>query len=315
MQDELEKALADVGERRARARKLRERIEAAETSRRRERKRQEKLHRLLRLQKQDVRQLKTFTFRSLVAGITGSKEEQLKKEREEVLRAKLKYDESCELLSALDLEIRGLKKDLHRLGDVDREYEGLMRAKSRRVRKEGGQAEAKLLDWTEKEIDLDSEKRELDEAIQAGQKASKALAGIVRHLQAAREWGEMDVWGSRGFSQWGARGKFRNLDRAKRAVAGAQRDLTRFRDELADVGVQARFKLRMAEFSRFADYFFDHFVIDFLAQRKIKESLDRVRETRREIRYVLIDLKKRRKEIAAKREGVKEKRRRFLERR
>ena len=307
MIQELERELVEVRDRMNRANKLRERIRAAEANRAKERKRSSRFHRILKTEEGDVKQLEGLTFKSFFAKLSGNKSSRLKKEKDELLAAKLKLEESLEFRSAVDLELQGLKKELDRLGDVDREYESLIHARNRLVRRKGGQKAARLIGWAEREVDLQSQLRELDEAIGAGQKASSKLARVVRSLREAHQWGQADLWSDRGM--FGDVGKFQKVDEAKRSLARARRALSKFSDELRDVGIQAKFRVKIEEFSRTIDLYFDHFLTDMFAQSKLKGSMNRIRDVRQKVRYLVIDLKKRRDPLRKELRALKDKRR------
>ncbi|MBE6989971.1 MAG: hypothetical protein E7426_04410 [Ruminococcaceae bacterium] len=109
--------------------------------------------------------------------------------------------------------------------------------------------------------------RERQEAVEAGERALQSLYAARDSLQSARNWGVWDIIGGGLISTMVKRG---HMNDARDAMAQAEQDLTRFQQELADVGEYLQ--LETDDFLAFADYFFDGIFVDLVVQSRIKEA-------------------------------------------
>ena len=126
---------------------------------------------------------------------------------------------------------------------------------------------------------------EIREAMEAGARALNSLRMAQSHLDSARGWGLLDMFGGGLFSTMIKHGK---MDDARQCVQQAQRDLQAFSRELQDVNLPS---IELGGFATFADYFFDGFLADFMVQQKINqarqqiaEAIDRVEDILRQLR-------------------------------
>ena len=81
--------------------------------------------------------------------------------------------------------------------------------------------------------------------------------------------------------------KHDTLDKARDYVDQAQRALSRFHTELADVDLIAGAQVSIGDFATFADYFFDGFFADMAVQEQIEQSRDSVVRAGQEVERVL----------------------------
>jgi len=124
------------------------------------------------------------------------------------------------------------------------------------------------------------DKQEIFEAINAADDALTALRQAERSLSGAGNWGLMDMFGGGFFSTILKHGK---LDQAQRELAEARAALRRFRSELDDLDLAVDFDLDVGDFLRFADYFFDGFIADWMVQSKIRQGRRQVQEAIRRV--------------------------------
>lgn len=80
---------------------------------------------------EDVKKLEGYSLIGLFHTILGSKEQQIEKERQEYLIAKLKYDECKEAISTLMTEQAGVKQELEQLADVEQQYKLIIAEKEK----------------------------------------------------------------------------------------------------------------------------------------------------------------------------------------
>lgn len=135
----------------------------------------------------------------------------------------------------------------------------------------------------------DNMRREMNEAIWAGEKALESLRSAQVQLNGARNWGLFDMLGGGFFS---SAMKHSKMSDASRLMENAKRDLQIFQRELRDVNLPMELKMEVGSFLSFADFFFDGFVADYLVQSKIAEAREQVDDAIRMVENILRDLKR-----------------------
>lgn len=105
MLEELTQDIMSAKEELRRKRDLESSLGGARRSLRRQREKLWELKARLSAERADVEALEELSLRGLFHTILGNKGEQVKKERQEVLAAKLRYDECKEAITALEAEV------------------------------------------------------------------------------------------------------------------------------------------------------------------------------------------------------------------
>lgn len=272
--------LSDAAEKLATARKLRRSLEMAEKSLAEEQARVEKLYNQLTKEKGDIDKLEGLSLTALFYTVLGNKEKQMDKERQEYLAVKLKYDEAREAAQSLKIVIDNYKVELKHLGDPEYEYESLLKEKERLLLEFNGPEANRLFEISEQEAKLFQWNKELREALQAGQEVLRALEKVQEELQSACNWGAWDMLGG-GLLATAV--KHSKIDNARTFVHQAQQKMRYFQRELADVRQCSEIVIDMDGLTRFADYFFDGLIVDWIVQSKIRESLE---QTNSQLTYI-----------------------------
>ena len=130
-------------------------------------------------------------------------------------------------------------------------------------------------------------RREIDEAIRAGQQARSSLLQAKDCLKSAGNWGLLDMFGGGLFTTFVKRTR---MNDAEQLVQQARNDLQRFRKELTDVETIADFHVETGNFLAFADYFFDSFLVDLMVQSKIRDAQKQVEDAIEKVEYILRQL-------------------------
>ena len=133
--------------------------------------------------------------------------------------------------------------------------------------------------------DIEKEKRE---ARLAGERALGSLRRAQAELGSAKNWGLVDMFGGGMFTTMIKHSK---MDNASSYMEQAKYDLQTFRRELGDIAQVADFGLDTGDFLRFADYFFDGFVTDWLVQDKINQARSQVDDAIRRVERILGQLR------------------------
>lgn len=130
-------------------------------------------------------------------------------------------------------------------------------------------------------------RREIDEAIRAGQQARSSLLQAKDCLKSAGNWGLVDMFGGGLFTTFVKRTR---MNDAEELVQQARSDLQQFRKELADIETIADFHVETGAFLAFADYFFDSFLVDLMVQSKIRDAQKQVEDAIAKVENVLQQL-------------------------
>ena len=133
-------------------------------------------------------------------------------------------------------------------------------------------------------------RKEMKEALEAGERALSTLRSAQTKLNSASNWGIFDMLGGGMFSTIMKQSK---MEDAKQLMESAKMDLRRFQKELKDVNIPIDLKMEVGSFLSFADFFFDGFVADYLVQSKISEAKERVSDAIFRVEQILRDLRSR----------------------
>lgn len=133
-------------------------------------------------------------------------------------------------------------------------------------------------------------RREMKEAMDAGERALSSLRSAQEKLNSAGNWGLFDMFGGGLFSTMIKRSK---MDDAQNLMEAAKTDLKRFQKELKDVNIPLDLRMEVGSFLSFADFFFDGFVADYLVQSKISDAKEQVSDAIIRVEQILSELKRR----------------------
>lgn len=132
-------------------------------------------------------------------------------------------------------------------------------------------------------------KREMQEAVTAGERALKSLYDVKDKLSSARNWGIFDMLGGGLFSDLMKHSKMKD---AAFLMEQAKKELQIFERELRDVQVSGNLHMEIGSFLSFADFFFDGLVADYLVQSKIADTREQVDDAIRRVEKILNDVKR-----------------------
>lgn len=127
--------------------------------------------------------------------VLGSKEQQLETERQEYLAAKLRYDKCAYAVSAMEREIADLQHQLAQLGNLASQYQSILDRKEKLILEANDENTKRLLRLSEQLADAQSDLKELDEAINAGNETLDSLEKVISSLKSASNWGTWDLLG------------------------------------------------------------------------------------------------------------------------
>ena len=277
---------------------------------RKEEKKRDKLKQQLLKEKEDVARLEGFSLTNIFYTITGRKLEKIEKEQQEVLSAKLKYNESLETIEDIEQEIKEYNQKLERVVYADKQYETIIKKKEQLIHDTNSIWSEELFAFAEKEADIFSNIKEFNEAIDAGEKALYMLEQAIKSLDSAKGWSTFDMLGG-GMITTAI--KHSRLDNAKDLIHQAQNRLRHFQEELLDIGNHFDIKLEIGGMLTFADYFFDGIVVDWVVHGRISDCYNQTLHTRKNVGRLLEQLKEQRNRLHTELETIQHKRESFLE--
>lgn len=130
-------------------------------------------------------------------------------------------------------------------------------------------------------------RREVQEAVVAGERALSSLKSAAEKLNSAKNWGFLDMFGGSFIS---GMMKHSRMNDATLYMENAKNQLQIFQRELKDIHVPMDFQLEIGTFLTFADFFFDDIISDCLVQNRIGKTKEEVDEAIRQVDQILGDL-------------------------
>ena len=250
---EIDQAIARLTAAEARRKQLTAQIEELYRQRGERQAKVEETAAIFRKEQDDVDKLEKGGLRALLLSLTGDKEERLDQERREAMAAKCQYEQARSDLDYLERKLSDLIREREGLLSAPSQLEDLWEEKAQLVKSMGGPRGERLVALDREQTELLHQQKELREAISAGENAKRLLGHVQDDLDSARSWGTWDMLGG---GLVATMAKHDRLDSAQSSIRAAQRALSDFRTELADVGRLEVPSIQIGEFATFADYFF-----------------------------------------------------------
>jgi len=235
----------------------------------------------------DVTELEGLSFASIWAKISGSYDEKLRQEKKEAFAAAAKYESAMKELEYITEEyhrLAGLQSDLEK---VDVEYQQVLKEKRETLAAAGDESAKKILEQEQRIAYLHVQKKELEEAYQAGCSAMDVANRIADSLNSASGWATWDLLGGGLIADIA---KHSHMNAAQKEIQTLQNALRRFRTELADVKIDDDLDFQMDGFTSFGDWFLDGLLFDWMAMGHISKSSVQIQNTQNQIRMALSKL-------------------------
>lgn len=232
----------------------------------------------------DVERLEKTTATSLFYSVIGKKDVKLSEEQQEAYAAKLKYDAAVCQLDDCSARMDELGRERDTLCDCTGQYDRVF-AKLKELLQADPAYGERLCALENQRGTANSQLKELDEAIWAGNAAMNMILSIESSLGSAEGWGTWDLFGGGLISDLA---KHSHLDEAQSGAEQLQALLSRFRTELSDVRISADMgALNIDGFLRFADYFFDGLIADWSVLNRIHASQESVYQINGQVQSAL----------------------------
>lgn len=263
----------------------------------RRRQAEEEARAVLEKEQGDVEELERMSLVSFLARIQGDLESRKAEERREAAMAKARYDAAKWDLEDLDRRLRDFAQEKESLKGLEKQYQALLDEKEAVLRSQGGAQSQRLGQLAQEQERTAGELREIQEAIQAGLAAQRALEEMSGDLSGAKNWGVWDMVGGGIMATFAKHGC---LDDAQDAAYEARRALSRFRTELADVSSEQVPDVELGDFAVFADYFFDGLFADLFVQSRIREAQEQVEAVTQRVERLIVRLRDERENLEEK---------------
>lgn len=242
----------------------------------------------LKKEEEDMEKLNKTNMTVLFYTILGSKEKQVEKERQEALAVRLKLEETLTEIDIIKNSICKLRTERMELSGCERRYRELYETKYNLLKNSREDAK-QIIDIEEAISFCQGNLKEIEEAITVGSRVLDRISSAESSLSSAEGWGLWDMWGGGGFITDMI--KHSHIDDAKDAASDIQNLLNQFRSELADIKIQSDIEIQIDGFVKFADFFFDGLIADWVVQSKISDSKQSVQQVKQEVDSVLSRLR------------------------
>ncbi|SET35995.1 hypothetical protein SAMN05216389_109162 [Oceanobacillus limi] len=241
----------------------------------------------LNKEQKDVKKLEGVSITNLISTIIGTKYEKLDQEEQEVAAVQLKLEEARKTEQEIVESIEEIDKKLQLLRYSNTAYNQLLKKKEEMIKDNHSSYSEHLYQLDEREADTKAYVTELNEAIVAGNHVENALDQAIDSLQSAKGWGTWDMVGGGMLS---SAMKLSHIDDATSHIHIAQTKMRRFQKELVDVNETASMDVDMSGLLKFADFFFDGFIVDWVVQGRIQDSLAQTQEQLSNVKGIITKL-------------------------
>ncbi|WP_315115276.1 hypothetical protein [uncultured Clostridium sp.] len=285
MFEELNKNIASAKEKLRRKEELKDLLQETKEDLNIQMTKKKELYEILQKEEKEVEKPESSIIVGLRYSMLGGEQQQLGKESQECLS--VRYDECCSLIATLEKKITSYNEELNEYVNLELEYEKLMENKKRLIL-QGDDLKAKeLIKLTEKIQDLKSNIEETKEVINAGEKVREALERVVSSLKSAKDREQCDILGGGVIA---TAEKHSKINDAKSHVYEVQRLLEIFIRELSDAKLSSNMDINIVFFEKFADYFFDRVMFDWVVQSNINDCFNNAYDTSNNLKRLLSTL-------------------------
>ncbi len=261
----------------------------------------ERLRETMYAEQRDVERLEGRTLARLLSYLTGKSDERLDRERAEAASAAAKYDAKKAESKAISDRIFELRTERSRLDGCEARLNELEAQKKAQLKESGGEVSEKLTELDAKHHSLGEQLREIDEAVKVGRAAITAADAALVELDGAAGWATFDILGGGLISDLA---KHEKIDAAQSHIEHLNNCIELYKTELGDVDMSFDGRV-VSDGMKFADFFFDGLVSDFLVHDKLEKSTERLRGIRDKLSASVGRLHTRRELAETERSAVK----------
>lgn len=229
----------------------------------------------------DMRRLESFSPTRIWAGLRGSRDVDLDRERAEQQAAEYAVAQAEARLARARDEVGATRAALDAVGDAAARRREALAAKEEHLRVTGHPSVPELDEIAGLTGAGRSAVAELQEAVAAADHALARLSAAAELLSSARSWSTADTFFDGGLLTDMV--KYDRMDAAQRLLHDADLALRGLATELADVGMTAVGGIEVTSLTRTFDVWFDNIFSDWSVRNRITEAADRVAWTLRAV--------------------------------
>lgn len=253
-------------------------------------------------EQKDVDKLEGISLAGIFSALSGRKEEQLEKERQEAQAALLQKEAADNAFQKLEEEIRKNREELVGLQGCEIKYQKALEERAAELEAMG--QDTGLLQLQKEMGRLEADDKELQEALDAGRDVHFQVEKALHALDSAESWGVADMMGGGVMITMMKRDR---MNQAKNAMTEIEYLLRKFRAELSDIaGADTVGAANFGEEWSMMDYLFDGFIIDYMVQQEIRDSLSNMRRLEKEIERVCEAIQQRKEENKERRSQLQQ---------
>ncbi|WP_062107245.1 hypothetical protein [Bacillus niameyensis] len=299
MESNIQERQLELTMRRNERNRVKRRLEGAEQKLNEAIAQRDRLHKQLTKEQQDVAKLGKFSFANKINQWTGKWDELMDKEMTEAMEAELKYNEADKMVTDLKSETENLRREMENpdFAYVEEEWEDFLKEKEAWIRHSESKASQTLQTIADERVKLRSILREIEEARDAGSKATRALDAALDKLDSAEGMSMWDTFLGGGLIVSAL--KYSEMNSSDDLVHRAKRALRHYETELMDVQNFATdsFKINQKDLFAFTDVFFDNIFSDWMVHSRITDAQNKLNVVLQEVRRVQDQLARKRDQI------------------
>jgi hypothetical protein len=235
-------------------------------------------------EEQDVARLEHLSLTRVLAGLHGSREDALAREKAEADAARYRVAQAQQRLDAAQAELAALEDRQARLAGAPQAYAEALAAKEEFLTHSADPRGAHLLALAEQRGRMTAELKELQRAGADADAAVQALADVRDRLGTAANWSTFDTYFDHGMIANAI--KHDRIDQAAAAARTADQRLAALRTDLADLGGSEPTapRLEISAGFKFADIFFNNIFTDLAVSHQIRDAQDTVDRSTQQVR-------------------------------
>lgn len=243
----------------------------------------------MKKEKRDVDQLEGLSISSILSKISGSYDEKLRKESEEYLLSKIRYDE-------MNTSLMNLKKEMERQQSEIRDLEQNHAKLKEHILVSYPEGTALSEEIESRKKELFSVRKEIAEAIRAVEAVTALTLEAENKLSSAKSWSTYDTFFGGGII--GDLVKYSKLDEANQHIAEINSAAEHMQKELQDVDLALENKMEhIGGGERFFDIAFDNIFSDWSIRGKISSNLENIKAFLSELHTISEQLREKMMEI------------------
>lgn len=219
---------------------------------------------------------------SMFYSAIGSHEKKLNKERQEAAAAQGKYQDALRTCQELYRELEGIRSQIQPLSGCVQQYQAELHTRQEALKNGAGPNSVRYRDLTEQAARCQCTKKEIQEALDAGDHVLLQISAIEDALKSASNWGIADMVSDSFLTDIFKYGK---LDNAQKEMNELNRLLRIYSKELKDLDVELNLSANIGSGMQFADFFFDNIFTDAIAFSRINKLRDQVLAIRGQVEY------------------------------